>query len=929
MSIASKPQAPSTVKQNPTIPRVLFDSSISSPSRIKYSSSRSSIPLKPSTTLRRTTKTMVSNISQPSAAVSVIPQIQRKFIDSSPTYNQSSLNLDSSDISFSSISSRIEQKPGFISRIPVRKTSVLTNLTSKQEKVPRKNVLQPKTNVGSSLPQMVDSKAFLVSQNKFTNVSRIPVLSSKYNDSKLSSKLSLVPKQNLNSINSAGRQGNVKGLRDFNSDSSKNFILPDPKPDSTQIVFKKSDYQEAKFTPRKKNISFNSNDNSNSPKRLNLGLSRPALLSNSKLNVSLNSTLRLKTFSDTKQKMSIPTALSRPEKTNSILEPLSHMKASSLLRSAPELNNYSQSLSKNTNPKSNVLNINTESSFTNNISKSSTDEIYFETYSSHTIEALKKIHQIMLTRGTPASKARASKLAAIIAAKSAHSSADSKFQNSPDSMDSDSISNTFRYSPRTVPKELSKIPLPPTFYRTPSAKRLPSTVFQKNVSSIATIRTSSSDPAVEKLSTPFSPYVALKFFGSKLSAYEKSEIINFTEVYYLGRDSKETDQDDKTPQSFSSSEGDLHFKIKDHLVYRYEIQKILGKGSFGQVVQAYDHKHKREIAIKIIKSSEKFQRQALTEIGILEALARYDKERIYNVLHITGSFRFRKHLCLVTELYGINLYEHIKVNQFAGFRPSIVHSYAIQILKCLCLLKANNIIHCDLKPENILLTGANSSQIKVIDFGSSCYSDQRIYTYIQSRFYRSPEVVLELPYGTGIDMWSFGCIIVELLTGHPIFPGESEPELMSRIVEVLGLPDPIYISKSRRRVSYFDISGNLRTSHRYKKRVPGSKPLSLILKNMDELLIDFISKCLQFSPEKRMTPQEAINHPWISGSRSSTSSSIETESPLFALNHTNSDNATYDYIHRHPELFPQPILSYDYTNKSVNIKQDPNSMYRY
>ncbi|KAA3676452.1 dual specificity tyrosine-phosphorylation-regulated kinase 2/3/4 [Paragonimus westermani] len=82
------------------------------------------------------------------------------------------------------------------------------------------------------------------------------------------------------------------------------------------------------------------------------------------------------------------------------------------------------------------------------------------------------------------------------------------------------------------------------------------------------------------------------------------------------------------------------------------------------------------------------------------------------------------------------------------------------------LITRNNIIHCDLKPENILLRRSARCSIKVIDFGSSCYLDKRIYTYIQSRFYRAPEIILGMEYGTPIDMWSLGCIVAEMITGE-------------------------------------------------------------------------------------------------------------------------------------------------------------------
>jgi len=104
-----------------------------------------------------------------------------------------------------------------------------------------------------------------------------------------------------------------------------------------------------------------------------------------------------------------------------------------------------------------------------------------------------------------------------------------------------------------------------------------------------------------------------------------------------------------------------------------------------------------------------------------------------------------------------------------------------------------------LKPENILLRHHEKSGIKIIDFGSSCFSDERIYTYIQSRFYRAPEIMLGIPFTTAIDMWSLGCILIELYTGIPIFPGESESEQLSLLMEVIGLPDMELLEVSSRR----------------------------------------------------------------------------------------------------------------------------------
>lgn len=95
-----------------------------------------------------------------------------------------------------------------------------------------------------------------------------------------------------------------------------------------------------------------------------------------------------------------------------------------------------------------------------------------------------------------------------------------------------------------------------------------------------------------------------------------------------------------------------------------------------------------------------------------------------------------------------------------------MHRFAIQLLQGLLALQQRGIIHCDIKPENVLLKEQNRSGLKLIDFGSACFSANKMYSYIQSRYYRAPEVLLGLPYDRPIDTWSFGCLMVELTTGR-------------------------------------------------------------------------------------------------------------------------------------------------------------------
>jgi dual specificity tyrosine-phosphorylation-regulated kinase 2/3/4 len=241
------------------------------------------------------------------------------------------------------------------------------------------------------------------------------------------------------------------------------------------------------------------------------------------------------------------------------------------------------------------------------------------------------------------------------------------------------------------------------------------------------------------------------------------------------------------------------------------------------------------------------------------------------MINFTQSFYFRGHLCISTELLGMNLYEFIKAYEFKGFPLPLIRRFTKQMLSSLILLKSKRVIHCDLKPENILLAHPMHSEIKVIDFGSSCFENEKVYTYIQSRFYRSPEVILGMSYGIPIDMWSVGCILAELLTGYPIFPGENEQEQLACIMEIFGPPEKHLIEKSSRKKLFFDSMGKPRVtvSSKGRRRRPSSKTLQQALKCDDEYFLDFITRCLRWDPERRLKPDEAMRHEFVTGMKRS------------------------------------------------------------
>ncbi|KAI7901240.1 kinase-like domain-containing protein [Cokeromyces recurvatus] len=347
---------------------------------------------------------------------------------------------------------------------------------------------------------------------------------------------------------------------------------------------------------------------------------------------------------------------------------------------------------------------------------------------------------------------------------------------------------------------------------------------------------------------------------------------------------------------------------------RYLIIDLLGSGTFGQVVKCKDTETNELVGIKVIKNKPAYTKQSLLEVDVLEHLNNvsdpYDE---HHILRLYDSFMFRNHLCLVFELLSVNLYELLKQNHFKGFSIYLVRLLAMQLLDTLSTTKKYNIIHCDLKPENILLKSLDDDEdndssipeIKVIDFGSACYEFEQSYSYIQSRFYRSPEVLLGLTYTTAIDMWSFGCIVAELYLGLPLFPGSSEYNQLSRIIETVGHIPDYMIQNGKYSHRYYNrykskdpITGQVKVSYQLKDMTQYSEERNkvereskryfstyvlddLVLKYPHRLqqancedeidqemelrkqLLDFLKKVLQVDPLKRLTPDEAMKHPFI------------------------------------------------------------------
>lgn len=359
----------------------------------------------------------------------------------------------------------------------------------------------------------------------------------------------------------------------------------------------------------------------------------------------------------------------------------------------------------------------------------------------------------------------------------------------------------------------------------------------------------------------------------------------------------------KTNDGYDNDDGDYILYVNDVLGVqenkKYLVLDILGHGTFAQVVKCQDLATKEFVAVKVVKSKYAFTHQSLNEVALLEFInKKVDPNDQYHLLRLKDKFLHKNHLCIVFELLSSNLFELVKQNQYKGLNTGLVRKFTKQLLECLCVLKRAEIIHCDLKPENILLISPDKPDIKVVDFGSACKEHQTLYTYVQSRFYRSPEVILGLPYSASIDVWSLGCIVAELFLGLPLFPGSSEYDQIRKVVAIMGTPPSWMIDMGKNGKSFFTKSGNeytLKSLEQYceEKNVeekPGDKFFhtddlnELVMKytmnkkamtstmiekenNDRQALVHLLRGLLNWSPIQRWTPQQAVLHPFITGER--------------------------------------------------------------
>ncbi|XP_066540531.1 homeodomain-interacting protein kinase 4-like isoform X2 [Hoplias malabaricus] len=333
----------------------------------------------------------------------------------------------------------------------------------------------------------------------------------------------------------------------------------------------------------------------------------------------------------------------------------------------------------------------------------------------------------------------------------------------------------------------------------------------------------------------------------------------------------------------------------------YHPLSILGQGTFGSVLQCWRASDGELVALKAMSTQDDFKDLVSNELKLLAALQQLHEDHSHIVCFLE-SFRFDSQQYLVFEILQENLYQLQEKNEFKPLAVQHIRTICVQLLRALAKLREMAIIHADIKPENIMIVDQNCFpfRVKLIDFGSASFFDEVRFVkepYIQSRFYRSPEILLGLPFSEKVDMWSLGCVLAELYLGWPLYPGGTEFEQVRYICETQGLPSPHLLNMASKTSQFFTLSKTM-CGHLEWRLCPNpgsgvegevgknsgtAERRKYILRSLDDLysvhspeghqekeksidchcMVELLKRMLTIDSHRRINPSSALKHPFV------------------------------------------------------------------
>lgn len=301
-------------------------------------------------------------------------------------------------------------------------------------------------------------------------------------------------------------------------------------------------------------------------------------------------------------------------------------------------------------------------------------------------------------------------------------------------------------------------------------------------------------------------------------------------------------------------------EVEEHISLKYEIKKRLGKGAYGIVWKAVDRQTGEIVAVKKIFDAFRNRTDAqrtFREIMFLQEFG--DHANIVKLLNVIRA-QNDKDIYLIFEYMDTDLHAVIK----KGTLLKDIHKRYVmyQLFKAIKYLHSGNVIHRDQKPSNVLLD--TDCVVKLCDFGLARSLNQiqedsgnpALTEYVATRWYRAPEILLgSARYTKGVDMWSLGCILGEMLLGKALFPGTSTINQIEKIMSAIPHPSPEDILAIKSEYGSSVIQRML-----LKPQVPLE---DLLQPSVPPDALDLLRGLLVFNPDKRLTAEQALQHPYV------------------------------------------------------------------
>ncbi|KAK4606248.1 hypothetical protein RGQ29_000493 [Quercus rubra] len=288
--------------------------------------------------------------------------------------------------------------------------------------------------------------------------------------------------------------------------------------------------------------------------------------------------------------------------------------------------------------------------------------------------------------------------------------------------------------------------------------------------------------------------------------------------------------------------------------YRPPIMPI-GRGAYGIVCSVMNSETNEMVAMKKIANAFDNHMDAKRTLREIKLLRHFDHENVVALRDVVPPPLRREFtdVYIATELMDTDLHQIIRSNQ--SLSEEHCQYFLYQILRGLKFIHSANVIHRDLKPSNLLLNA--NCDLKICDFGLArpTAENEFMTEYVVTRWYRAPELLLNSSdYTAAIDVWSVGCIFMELMTRKPLFPGKDHVNQMRLLIELLGTPTESDLGFVRNE-----------DARRYIRQLPSHprQPLAAVFSHVHPLAIDLIEKMFTFDPTKRITVEEALAHPYL------------------------------------------------------------------